>query len=210
MPERTEYAHGTPSWVDLATTDVAGAESFYNGVLGWDAERMPAGDGVYSMQRIRGTDAAGIYEQPEDWKAGGMPPSWTTYISVDDVDATTAKVAPAGGKVMTEPFDLMDVGRMSVIRPGPWSRCGRQKATLAHALSASTGPFRGTSSRLPMPRSRGPSSKKSWGHPRSKPRLRRLHDDDGRWCPGCGRGAACRRNARDGFALAGLFRSGRL
>ena len=115
MPERTEYAHGTPSWVDLATTDVAGAETFYGGVLGWDAERMPTGNGIYSMQRIRGIDAAGIYEQPEDWKAGGMPPSWTTYISVDDVDATTAKVAPAGGMVMMDPFDVMDVGRMSVV-----------------------------------------------------------------------------------------------
>ena len=115
MPERSEYAHGTPSWVDLATTDVAGSETFYSGLFGWDAEQMPAGNGIYSMQRIRGIDAAGIYEQPEEQKAGGMPPSWTTYITVDDVDATTAKVAPAGGMVMMEPFDVMDVGRMSVV-----------------------------------------------------------------------------------------------
>jgi len=38
-----------------------------------------------------------------------------TYISVDDVDATMAKVVPAGGSVMTEAFDVMDVGRMSMI-----------------------------------------------------------------------------------------------
>jgi len=38
-----------------------------------------------------------------------------TYISVDDVDATTAKVAPAGGSVMAEAFDVMDVERMSMI-----------------------------------------------------------------------------------------------
>ena len=86
MPERTEFAHGTPSWVDLATTDVTGAETFYGGILGWKAERMPAGEGIYSMQRVRGIDAAGIYEQNEDQKAGGMPPSWTTYITVDDID----------------------------------------------------------------------------------------------------------------------------
>jgi uncharacterized protein len=115
MPERTEYANGTPSWVDLATTDVAAAESFYGGILGWEAEQMPAGEGIYSMQRVGGSDAAGIYDQMEDQKAAGMPPSWTTYISVDDVDATTAKVAPAGGTVMAEAFDVMDVGRMSVI-----------------------------------------------------------------------------------------------
>ena len=115
MPERTEYTHGTPSWVDLATTDVAGAEAFYSGIFGWEAEQMPAGDGIYSMQRVRGIDAAGIYEQAEDQKASGMPPAWTTYISVDDVDATTSKVVPTGGMVMMEPFDVMDAGRMSVI-----------------------------------------------------------------------------------------------
>ena len=46
MPERTEYANGTPSWVDLATTDVAAVESFYGGILGWEAEQMPAGEGI--------------------------------------------------------------------------------------------------------------------------------------------------------------------
>ncbi len=115
MPERTEYAHGTPSWVDLGTTDVEGAESFYSGIFVWEAERMPTGDGIYSMQNVRGISAAGIYEQPEEQKTAGMQPTWTTYISVDDVDATTAKVVPAGGTVMMEPFDVMDVGRMSVI-----------------------------------------------------------------------------------------------
>lgn len=115
MPERTEYAHGTPSWVDLGTTDVTGAETFYSGIFGWEAERMPAGDGIYSMQNVRGISAAGIYEQPEEQKAAGMQPAWTTYFSVDDVDATTSKVVPAGGRVMMEAFDVMDVRRMSVI-----------------------------------------------------------------------------------------------
>jgi len=76
---------------------------------------MPAGEGIYSMQRVGGSDAAGVYDQMEDQKAAGIPPSWMTYISVDDVDATTAKVVPAGGSVMAEAFDVMDVGRMSMI-----------------------------------------------------------------------------------------------
>lgn len=115
MPERTEYSHGTPSWVDLATTDVTGAETFYSGIFGWEAKQIPADDSIYSMQRIRGIDAAAIYEQAEDQKASGIPPSWTTYISVDDVDAATSKVEPSGGVVMMEPFNVMDVGRMAVI-----------------------------------------------------------------------------------------------
>ena len=40
---------------------------------------------------------------------------WLTYISVDDVDSTTTKVAPAGGSVMQEAFDVFDTGRMSIV-----------------------------------------------------------------------------------------------
>lgn len=35
MPERTSYAEGTPSWVDLSTTDPAKAQAFYGELLGW-------------------------------------------------------------------------------------------------------------------------------------------------------------------------------
>lgn len=44
----------------------------------------------------------------------GQPPSWTTYVSTDDADATAAKVKEAGGTVFAEPFDVMDAGRMAV------------------------------------------------------------------------------------------------
>jgi predicted enzyme related to lactoylglutathione lyase len=37
-------------------------------------------------------------------------------VSVDDIEATTAKVAAAGGTVIAPPFDVVDAGRMSVIQ----------------------------------------------------------------------------------------------
>ena len=40
---------------------------------------------------------------------------WNTYIWVDDVDASVATVREAGGTVVTEPFDVMDAGRMAVV-----------------------------------------------------------------------------------------------
>ena len=61
MPERTNYAHGTPSWTDLATTDQAGAKKFYSAVLGWDYDDQPIGDGqVYSMATVNGKHVAAI------------------------------------------------------------------------------------------------------------------------------------------------------
>lgn len=79
MPEVTSYANGVPSWVDIGTTDVATAEIFYSGVLGWASDRQPMGEGmVYSMQQVGGKNAAAIYNQREDQKAAGMPPMWLT------------------------------------------------------------------------------------------------------------------------------------
>ena len=116
MAEVTKYPNGMPSWLDLGTTDLDGAEKFYGELFGWAADRQPAGEGmVYSMQSIGGKSVAGIYDQPQDQRDAGIPPNWLTYITVDDIEATAAKVAGAGGAVAAPPFDVMDAGRMSVI-----------------------------------------------------------------------------------------------
>ena len=70
---------------------------------------------VYSMQQIDGKNVAALYDQREEQKSAGMPPMWLTYFTVDDVDAATAKVGPADGMVIQEPFDVFDAGRMSVV-----------------------------------------------------------------------------------------------
>ena len=46
----------------------------------------------------------------------GHPAFWGVYLAVDDVDATTAKVEAAGGKVEAGPFDVNTNGRMSAIQ----------------------------------------------------------------------------------------------
>ena len=66
------------------------------------------------MAQLEGQDVTAISAMDEE-SAKHRPPTWNTYITVDDVDATTAKVAGAGGMVMMEPFDVMDAGRMSMV-----------------------------------------------------------------------------------------------
>ncbi|MDB6115146.1 MAG: hypothetical protein JWQ62_2091, partial [Lacunisphaera sp.] len=41
---------------------------------------------------------------------------WNSYVTVDDIESTTAKVEPAGGTVLAPPFYVMDAGRMAVIQ----------------------------------------------------------------------------------------------
>jgi predicted enzyme related to lactoylglutathione lyase len=116
MGERTSYAPGTFSWVDLATTDPAAAKAFYGRLFGWEAEDMPAGEGMtYTMLRLGGADVAGLSEQPEHERSQGVPPHWNCYVTVDDADAVAARAAELGGTVLAPPFDVLDSGRMAVV-----------------------------------------------------------------------------------------------
>jgi hypothetical protein len=117
MPDRTTYAPGTPSWVDLQTSDPAGAKPFYAALFGWEYDDQAAGHdaegnpAIYSMATKNGKHVAAVAPLP----MAGVPPHWNTYVTVADVDATAANVPGAGGTVMMPPFDVMDAGRMSVI-----------------------------------------------------------------------------------------------
>jgi hypothetical protein len=117
MQEVTRYPPGTFSWVDLATTDAAAAKQFYCRLFGWEAHDEPAGpEGVYTMLKLAGRNVAALYEMNADMQAQGVPPHWLSYITVDDIAATTAKVAALGGTVLAEPFDVMEAGRMAVVQ----------------------------------------------------------------------------------------------
>ena len=119
MPERKSYVSGTPNWVDLQTTDQAGAKQFYGELFGWSYNDLPIDEanGVYySMATLKGSDVAAIAPSSDDQVAAGVPPHWNSYVSVDDVEAAAARVAPAAGTVIASPFDVLDAGRMAVIQ----------------------------------------------------------------------------------------------
>lgn len=113
MPTRDSYAQGTPSWVDLATTDLAGAKEFYASVFGWDYDDSDTNMG-YNMALLDGKTVAGL-AQMSDETAAQMPPMWSTYLAVDDLDAVVADVPDSGGGVMVPATDVMEHGRMAFI-----------------------------------------------------------------------------------------------
>jgi predicted enzyme related to lactoylglutathione lyase len=141
MSERDGFAPGVPCWVDTWQPDADAAMSFYTEIFGWEAEdTMPAGvEGTHYMCRLRGRDVAAIASRPE-----GAPPvtAWTTYVWVDDVDATVAKALAAGGSVLKDPFDSLDGGGIAVIADpagaalGIWSPGTHKGAQLVNEPSA--------------------------------------------------------------------------
>jgi hypothetical protein len=103
-------------WNELLTDDVAKARKFYESVLGWTAEEMsmPSGE-TYTVVKANGKPAGGIMNKAQTG-AKDAPAHWGAYIHVDDVDATVAKVAKAGGKVCMPCFDVAGVGRIAMIQ----------------------------------------------------------------------------------------------
>jgi uncharacterized protein len=117
MGKRDRYEPGTFCWVDLATTDPAGAKAFYGELFGWEAEDMPAGEaGTYTMMSLDGDEVCGLYEMEAERREAGIPPYWFSYVSVEDADATASKARELGGMVYGEAFDVLDSGRMAIIQ----------------------------------------------------------------------------------------------
>lgn len=117
MPEMTTYGHGLPCWADLATPDPARAKDFYSALFGWQYTEPPTGDPDvgYVMAMLGDRPVAGMLPLTDEMAASGVPPRWTCYVAVDDVDATTAEVEGAGGSVLRPPMDVVEAGRMALV-----------------------------------------------------------------------------------------------
>ncbi len=111
------YAPGTFCWVELGTSDHAGAKRFYTELFGWTTFDMPIGDdSVYTMFQLDGKDVCASYELNKDQRAHGIPPHWLSYVSVDSADETAKKAGSLGGTVLLEPMDVFDAGRMTQLQ----------------------------------------------------------------------------------------------
>jgi uncharacterized protein len=105
--------HGRFSWNELLTTDPEGAKRFYTQLFGWTTQDMPMGHFNYTIVKAD-VEVGGIMPIPE--KAKGMPPTWGSYVTVDNVDATAAQAEKLGGKICVPASDIPDVGRFAVIQ----------------------------------------------------------------------------------------------
>ena len=114
MLERDGYPAGVPCWVDTIQPDPEAATDFYRGLFGWQfVERTLTGTPQrYFVAQLRDRDVAGVGSQPD-----GAPtaPAWNTYVWVDSADQVSATAKDHGGRVLMEPVDVGDAGRMAVL-----------------------------------------------------------------------------------------------
>jgi predicted enzyme related to lactoylglutathione lyase len=98
--------------VELNTTDIEKAKSFYSQLFDWQLEDMSMGPaGNYTMIKPGEGTGGGMLTHPQP----GAPSNWLAYVGVDDIEASTAKAKSLGAKVMVGVTEVPGAGWMSII-----------------------------------------------------------------------------------------------
>jgi len=111
--------HGKFIWCELMTSDTRAAGDFYSAVVGWKVNsiQMPDLPSYYLFEMGEGENCPGIggmMNFPPELE-GKLPPNWTGYVAVDDVDETAKEYVSLGGRVQREPDDIPGIGRFAVV-----------------------------------------------------------------------------------------------
>lgn len=97
--------------VELNTTDVEKAKSFYRNLFDWKLDDVPMGDETYTMIGVGEGTGGGLMKHP----IPGAPSAWLAYILVDDVKAATSKARSLGAQVMKDATEVSGYGSFSII-----------------------------------------------------------------------------------------------
>jgi hypothetical protein len=97
---------GEASWLELMTTDADAAMKFYQDVFGWQpSEAMDMGEmGKYQMFNRPHGMIGGMMNKPP--AMAQVPPYWTIYFRVPDINAAAERVKKNGGKVINGPMEV--------------------------------------------------------------------------------------------------------
>ena len=117
MPTRTAYEHGQFNWVDLMSPDTEASKKFYGALFGWSHVDHSTDMGVpYTIFMKGENEVCGMGPLPPDMQQQGMPPTWNSYIYVDNLEAAVKKVESLNGAVFMPSMKVMEAGWMAGIR----------------------------------------------------------------------------------------------
>jgi len=98
--------------VELNTTDVNEAKSFYRNMFDWELEDVKMGpSGTYTMIKVGDGTGGGLLKNPMP----GVPSFWLAYVLVDDIRSATNRAALLGAKIVKDSIEVPDMGWLSII-----------------------------------------------------------------------------------------------
>ncbi|HUC09353.1 MAG TPA: VOC family protein [Stellaceae bacterium] len=98
--------------VELSTTDIDKAKSFYRSLFAWQLNDADIGGGMtYTLIHVGEGTGGGMMKHP----VPGAPSAWLPYVQVDDLRAATDKAKSLGATIMRDVTPVMDEGAFSII-----------------------------------------------------------------------------------------------
>jgi predicted enzyme related to lactoylglutathione lyase len=105
----TQFLPGSLCWIELDSFNIEIAKRFYGGLFGWEfQDQVPE----YTFCQVGGRNVAGIGVLMGE----AVTSAWIPYFSVEDCEATTRTVEPAGGTVVLQPVELAPQGQTAQFR----------------------------------------------------------------------------------------------
>ena len=97
--------------VELNTTDLEKAKSFYGKLFDWKLSDMPMPQGTYTMIDVGEGTGGGMMTQ----LMPGAGSAWMPYVDVDDIAAATQKAKSLGATVMKDVTEVAGMGWLSIL-----------------------------------------------------------------------------------------------
>jgi uncharacterized protein len=97
--------------LELNTTDLAKAKSFYSQLFGWTFDDTDMGSfGIYSTFKPDTGPGGGMMSLPD------APKTWLAYVNVDEIRAATDKAKSLGATVVVDSQPVPGHGIFSVVQ----------------------------------------------------------------------------------------------
>jgi uncharacterized protein len=97
--------------IELTTSDVGRAKSFYKSLFDWKLKDVDMGGGqTYTMIDVGNGTGGGMFEMP------GAPIAWVPYAAVGDVAKSTEKARSLGAQILKEKSEVPGMGWFSIFR----------------------------------------------------------------------------------------------
>lgn len=116
-------AHGDITHIDIPVADLGAAATFYSELFGWQIAEMPGFEGYPMWQAPNGISGGGLAPRGDGFT---QPRS---YVEVDSIEDTLAKVTAAGGSVLMEKSPISETSWWAIFADPDGNHVGLYEGT---------------------------------------------------------------------------------
>jgi predicted enzyme related to lactoylglutathione lyase len=97
--------------MELMSTDLGKARTFYGKLFDWELEDMSGGDMEYTLIKVGDGTGGGLMNNP----IPNAPSMWVPYVLVDNLAAATKKATSLGATLMKDTTEVPGMGSFTIV-----------------------------------------------------------------------------------------------